>query len=192
MSATRIGEHDEDRAEEDDALDRGQVSVLDRIDRVAPHTGNVEDRLDEDRAAEEDPEIESGETDDRSQAGAHAVPHHDPAFAHSLGTRRAHVVLCHRFTKVLADQPGIQACEAECKHDPGPEQRLEPRAWVLTERYIGARSADQLEASDVATEQEERDEGQPVGRSGEKEQRRSRYHAISLRAGSQRSEDADR
>ena len=75
----QVRDDDEDRAEEHRALDRRQVGVDDRVVGVAPDAGDVEDRLREDGAAEQDPEVEPGERDDRRQRRPQAVPEDRPA-----------------------------------------------------------------------------------------------------------------
>src|SRR6201991_4728671 len=52
-------DHDEEGAEQHGALDHRQVRVRDRIVGVAPDALDVEDRLSEDRAAEQDADVQA-------------------------------------------------------------------------------------------------------------------------------------
>src|SRR4029453_4987485 len=55
-----VGDDEEDRAEEHGALDRRKIGVDDRVVGESSDAGDVEDRLGEDRAAEEDPDVQPG------------------------------------------------------------------------------------------------------------------------------------
>src|SRR4051812_6635320 len=64
---------DEEGPDDDDALHRRQVGLLDRVEREAPDAGDVEHRLGEDGAAEQDAEVEAEDGDDRRDRRAHAM-----------------------------------------------------------------------------------------------------------------------
>src|SRR5919199_1508621 len=54
----QVGYDDEERAEQDGALDHRKVGVLDAVVGEAPDARDVEDGLDQDRAAQEDADVE--------------------------------------------------------------------------------------------------------------------------------------
>ena len=56
---------DEERAEQHGALDHGQVAAQDRLVGEAADARDVEDGLGEDRAAEQDADVEAEQRDDR-------------------------------------------------------------------------------------------------------------------------------
>src|SRR3954447_24601914 len=61
----QVEQDDEERGEQHRALDLRQVEPLDRVVAVAADAGDVEHRLGQDRAAEQDAEVESEDRHDR-------------------------------------------------------------------------------------------------------------------------------
>ena len=61
-----------------------------------PRPWQGERRLGEDRAAEQQAEVQAEDGEDRRQRGAQPVLDHDRAFRQALGPGRADVVLAHR------------------------------------------------------------------------------------------------
>ena len=65
MSTISDMRDDEERAEQHGALDHRQVRLADRVERVAADARDVEHGLGEDRAAEQDADVEAEQRDDR-------------------------------------------------------------------------------------------------------------------------------
>src|SRR3954466_4164356 len=127
----QVEQDDEEGGEQDRALDLRQVEPLDRVIAVAADAGDVEHRLGEDRAAEQDAEVEAQDRDDGSDGAAHAVPHHHGALAEALRASRADVVLGHGVDQVPAQESRVDRGERSGQHDPGQDQRGEPLGRVL-------------------------------------------------------------
>ena len=70
MSTSRLQRQTAKRQEERRALHGDDVAALDRVEGEAPDAGDVEDALGEDRAADEDADVEAEDGDDRRQRGA--------------------------------------------------------------------------------------------------------------------------
>src|SRR5215218_210937 len=66
----QVQEDDEEGAHEHGALHRGQVALLDGVEGQSPDAGDVEDGLGEDRAAQQDAEVEAEDGDDRRDGRA--------------------------------------------------------------------------------------------------------------------------
>src|SRR5436189_158063 len=77
----------------------------------APHARDVEDGLGEDSPAEQDPEVEAEDGDDRRDGRAHAVLEDDGPLAQALRARGADVVLGHRLEQVAAQEAGVDRGE---------------------------------------------------------------------------------
>src|ERR671921_170852 len=88
-----VHEDDGQRRDQDGALHDRQVALLDRVEGQAPDARDVEDGLREDRAAEQDAEVEAEDGDDRGDRGAQAVLEHDLPLVEPLGAGGADVVL---------------------------------------------------------------------------------------------------
>jgi hypothetical protein len=90
------------RRAEHRALHGRQVALLDGIEGQAADAGDVEHGLGENSPAEQDPEIEAEDGDDRRDGRAHAVLEDDGPLAQALGSSGADVVLGHRLEQVAA------------------------------------------------------------------------------------------
>src|ERR1700754_2757680 len=88
----QVQEDDEEGAHEDRALHGRQVALLNGVEGEASDAGDVEDGLGEDSPAEQDPEVEAEDGDDRRDGRAHAVLEDDGPLAQPLGPRGADVV----------------------------------------------------------------------------------------------------
>src|SRR5918998_1382752 len=80
-----VHEDDGQRRDQDGALHDRQVALLDRVVGEAPDARDVEDGLREDRAAEQDAEVEPEDRHDRRDGGAEAVLEDDLAAGQALG-----------------------------------------------------------------------------------------------------------
>src|SRR4051794_11236137 len=101
----QVRDDDEERAEQDRALDHREVAVLDRVEREPADPGDVEHALREDRAAEQHADVDTGRGHERGDRAAHAMAQHDAPLAQPLRPRGAYVVLRHRLDQVAAQEP---------------------------------------------------------------------------------------
>ena len=85
----------------------GQVVGLDGVDGQLAEAVVVEDRLGDDRAAQQAGEVEAGHRDQRGQRGAHAVLDQHPPRREALGLRGAEVVLAHGLEHERAGHPDV-------------------------------------------------------------------------------------
>ena len=95
-----------------------------------PMPGQVEDRLGDDRAAEQAGQVEAGGGDDRGQAGAQRVLADDGALRQALGPGGADVVLAQGLQHLVAGEPGVERRVEQRQGDPGQDEPLEPQTWV--------------------------------------------------------------
>src|SRR3954453_23689483 len=70
---------DEEGADDHNALYGREVSLLDGVERESADAGDVEHRLGEDRAAQQDAEVEAEDRHDRSDRRTNAVAEDDRA-----------------------------------------------------------------------------------------------------------------
>ena len=198
MSTIRFSEDDEERAEQHGALDHRQVALLDRVVGEPADAGDVEDGLGEDRAAEQDADVEPEDRDDRRDRAAHAVAQDDAALAQALGARGADVVLAHHLDQVAAQQPRVDRRERGGEHEPRQDQRREPLARVAElAADVAARALEDRELADVRREQVERRPGRasrraPRSRPARRPSRRGRASVPRLTRGDDADRDPDR
>src|SRR5215203_6972398 len=102
-----VHEDDGERRDQDGALHDRQVALLDRVVGEAPDAGDVEDGLREDRAAEQDAQVEAEDGDDRGDRGAQAVLEDDPPLVEALRPGGADVVLAHDVQQVRTQEAGV-------------------------------------------------------------------------------------
>src|SRR5215217_3596132 len=93
---------DEERSEQDGALDLGQVEAHDRVEGEASDALDVEDGLGEDRPAEQDADVEAEQRDDRRDRRPDAVAEDDAPLRQALRAGCADVVLLHGVDQVAA------------------------------------------------------------------------------------------
>src|SRR5436190_3057435 len=87
-----VQHHERGGEEENHALHHGIVSLEDRVEQEAPHTGQREDVLDHDDAAHDVAELDAGDRDDGDQRVPERVVEGHPALGQPLGARRADVL----------------------------------------------------------------------------------------------------
>ena len=149
----------------------GRSAFYDRVVREPADAGDVEHGLDQDRAAEQDPDVEPGGGDDRRDRAAQAVAEDHAPLAEPLRARRANVVLGHHLDHAAAHQPRVEGGERGREHEPRHDQRPEPQPRVLRERHVAARAHEEVELPDVVREQIEGDQAEPVDRRRDRDQR---------------------
>src|SRR5919197_1369759 len=157
---------DEHGPEQHGSLDGRQVRVDDRVVGVAPDPRIFEHGLREHGAAEEKADVESRHGDDGRERGAQAVPADDAAFGEPLGARGPDVVLAHHLDEIRPHHPCVKGGERGGEHEPRHEEGEEPLLWVLGQRDVASRPGQQMDAADVAGEEEEADETEEVDRWG--------------------------
>ena len=101
MSTTRFMIATAVRRDETTPSTVGRSCVVRRRDREPAEPLDVEDRLGDDRAADEQRHVEPEQRHDRRQARAQAVPEDDLALREALRARRADVVLAERLEQVV-------------------------------------------------------------------------------------------
>src|SRR3954452_25620243 len=69
----QVHDDDEERADQNGALDHRQVGVLDRVVGEPPDARDVEDGLGEDRTTEQDADVETGGRHDRCDRGTESM-----------------------------------------------------------------------------------------------------------------------
>src|SRR5512132_74736 len=157
-----VRDDDEERAEEHGALDRREIGVDDRVVGEATDARDVEDRLREDGAAQEEPEVQPGDRHDRRERGPEAVAEDHPPLGQPLRPSRADVVLTHDLDQVPAHHAGVESREGRGQDEPGQDQGGEPGSGVLRDRDIASGPAEEVDLADVGREQEEGDEAEPI------------------------------
>src|SRR3954471_6911857 len=118
----QVRDDDEERAEQDRALDHREVAVLDRVVCEPADARDVEDGLGEDRAAEQHPDVDAGRGHERRDRAADAVAQHHAPLPQPLRAGGADVVLRHRLDQVAAQEPRVDRRERRGEHEPGQEQ----------------------------------------------------------------------
>ena len=97
------------------ALQQRVVAFVDRIDGRQADARVGEHVLDGDRAADDEPERQRDQRDDRQHRVAQAVLAHDRPVAEALGARRQHVVLAQRLEHRRAHDQRVLAVEHESR-----------------------------------------------------------------------------
>ena len=93
MSTIRLTKTNDEREEQDPALEHRVVAVEDRVAEPRAHPGEGEHRLGQHRAREQQPDLEADDRRHRQQRVPQDVAAVDGARRQSLRARRAHVVL---------------------------------------------------------------------------------------------------
>src|SRR5215213_3651397 len=187
--------HDDDgqRRDQDGALHDRQVALLDRVVGEAPDARDVEDGLREDRAAEQDAQVEAEDGDDRGDRGAQAVLEDDLPLVEALGAGGADVVLAHHVEQVRAEEARVDRRERGREDEPREQQRRGPLDGVVGERRVLARALeDRDELAEVVGEEVDRDEADPVDRRGDGQQGEAHGGSVEDRAPLDGGDDPDR
>ena len=108
------------------AITSGRSCVARSEDRLVAEPVEVEDGLGDDRAADEQRDVEAEHRDDRRQARAETVPEDDLSLAQAFRARGADVVLAERLEQVAARDPRVDRGEEHREHAPRSDQVREP------------------------------------------------------------------
>src|SRR6478736_763417 len=108
---------DGDRAEDDDALEHGQVEAPDRLERGPSEPGEPEDGLDEDRAPEQKADVHP----DHRHDGEHRVPQHvladHPVLGRALGASGPDEVHRQRVHHLGTHEADVRPCDDDRKRE---------------------------------------------------------------------------
>ena len=131
-------------------LDHRVVAHVDRVDQQPSHAGPVEHDFDDDRAAEQEAELQAHHRDDRDQRIAQAVLDDDRALGQALRARRADVVLL---------QDVDERRTRESRHDRGDRRAERQRGQDVVPPAVGAdrRQPVQLHGEDLHQHHAERE-----------------------------------
>ncbi len=104
-------------------LDDGEVELADGAHDETAHPGHREDRLGDDGAAQEQPELEAGDRDEGQRRVDEGVAADDEPLGDALGPRGAHVVEVDHLQHARADdaeeERGREGGQGERGHDEG-------------------------------------------------------------------------
>src|SRR5919198_113845 len=103
-----VEHHHEEGGEQDHALDHGQVVVDDRLHGGGAHPRQAEYPLGDDRAAEQDADVQAQHGDHRRERGPQDVLDDHAPLAQALGPGGADVVLTHDLEHVAAHHARVQ------------------------------------------------------------------------------------
>ena len=106
----------------------GRSWVIAPLIREPAEPLDVEDRLGDDRAADEQRDVEAEDRDDRGQARAQPVLEDHPPLGQALRARGADVVLAERLEQVVAGQARVDRDVEEGEHAPREDHVREPGA----------------------------------------------------------------
>src|SRR5688572_32670536 len=87
-----IEQHEDPAEQQDHALDDGIVALEDRVEQQPADTGQREDVLDHDNAADDVAELDAGHGDDGDERVAQRVAERHLALGQALGSRGTHVL----------------------------------------------------------------------------------------------------
>ena len=159
----------------------------------APDAGDVEDRLHQHRAAEQDPDFQAEQRHDRVDRRRARPGCTTLRSRQALGARGADVVLVHHLEQAAAHQAREHRRAARRQHEPRHDQRGEPFPGIGGEPDVAARAGEDLEFADVAANRNSSD--QPEPEFGRRDQQQRAAHRARGRAQEwrlQRRDDADR
>ncbi len=96
----------------------------------------AEHLLRDDRAAEQDADVETEDGDDGAHRAAPGEPEEHRAPGEALGAGGPDVVLAQRLDELGARHTGVVGGEDQRQHEPGEQQSVEPGGRVLGERDV--------------------------------------------------------
>ena len=149
-------------------------SWVDRArDREPAEALDVEDGLGDDRAADEQRDVEAEDRHDRRQARAQPVLEDHLALGEPLGARGPDVVLAERLEQVVPRQPRVDRHVEEREHGPGQDHVAEPLPDSLVDRRCSPEPAGEAELlpDDVERHQPEPEDGRRDPEEGEAHRR---------------------
>src|SRR3989441_2702508 len=121
----QVDEHERGREEKDRRLHHRVVAVVDRLNRQAADARPGEDRLGDDRAAEQRAKLDPDDGHDRDRGVLERVLPNDRRTAHAFGPRRADVVLAQHLEHARPRQPRDAGGREEPEGDRRQDEVLE-------------------------------------------------------------------
>src|SRR5699024_4902230 len=109
--------HDYHREHGDDALHRGVITQLDVIDELVADPGPIERLLGQDRAGEQEGDLQADDRHDGYQCITKGVRTCDAAFADAAGTRRFNVVPRQRLQHINSHQANENTAEQQTQRE---------------------------------------------------------------------------
>ena len=194
MSTSMFQRDHDQRDEDDDAGDHRQVELVVRDQELPSDSGQVEDRLDEDRRCEREADVHAQDGDHGQHAGSRRVSEHHPPLRCALCARRAHVVLTEPLDHLRTDHPHVERGEADGEGEPGQHHVVGPlpessAILVLVGEGVAVardRRPAELEAEDPGEHQPE-----PDGLARDPDQHEDHRQAVEQRARTDRRHDPD-
>ena len=113
-----------------------QVLGIDGLQAPEADAVDPEDALGEDRAGQQDPELDAEDGHHRHQRRAQGVLVDDRALRQALGPRGADVVLTQGLHHRAAGVPRVRGAAEDAQRDPGQEHPGEPLGGVVGEREV--------------------------------------------------------
>ena len=123
----------------------GRSWVVALVDREPPEPLDIEHALGDDRAADEQGDVETEDRHDRRQARAQPVLEDHLALGEPLGARRADVVLAERLEQVVTRQPGVDRHVEQGEDGPRQDHVAEPLPDALIDRRVAGTARESRE-----------------------------------------------
>ena len=127
-------DHHHDRGEEQvDAGNHGVVALVEGTQHEAAEPREIEDVLDDDRAAGDDGQLQRHEGHHRDEGVLHRVAQHHPALLEALGPHGPHVVLAQHLQHHGARHPHCGCSSGRPQNQAGNEKHRPISQRVLVE-----------------------------------------------------------
>ncbi len=147
--ARHVDEHVHDdesgREQHRDALDDGEVALVDRCDEQPPEPGKHEDLLDDDLTAEQVAELDPGHRDDRDECVQEQVPPDDGATRDALAARGSHEAEAAHLEHGSAGRAHDRGADAEAQHRRRNDDLLEVEPRVARDARVALRRREVVE-----------------------------------------------
>ena len=130
----------------DDALDGEEVASDEVLGELVAEALPLERRLGEDRAAQQQGDLQAHDGDDRHERVAERVLVHHPPLGHAAGAGRRHVVHAQRLQQVDADEAEEDAAGEQAERD-----RRQHRVLQHVDDDAGVAPQDGVDDHDVAS-----------------------------------------
>ena len=173
----------------------GRSWVVALVIASQPSPWMLNTRLGDDRAADQQGDVETEDRHDRRQARAQPVLEDHLPLGEPLGARRPDVVLAERLEQVVTRQPGVDRHVEEGEDGPGQDHVAEPLPHSLVDRRVAGTARESWEPryeEVLLPDDVERHQPEPEDRRRDPEQGEAHGGTVGLGSPSDRREDADR
>ncbi len=184
----QVVDQDESGKEEVDARDHRIVTEPQRRDEQRSQSGQVEQRLDDDRAPHQDRQLQPDEGDHRDQRVLDGVADDDYPLAQTLGPGRPDVVLPQHLQHHRARHPHRRGREAGAEDEAGDDEHADVGQRILAE----VKQSEPRRPAPPDAGKDENYEGQPEVGGGQPEDGDAAPHVIAEGVLAHRRVDADR